>query len=97
MDNENVIVDMIRNQRLINFPTKVLRNQSSKYPASNIGGGGGFIQTIMSFANIKSLLITFAMPQYPIWFFPVLFKKIDLIIDQRHVIPSAYPVLTQDV
>ncbi|KAA6362339.1 MAG: hypothetical protein EZS28_042134 [Streblomastix strix] len=51
----------------------------------------------MSFANIKSLFVTFAMPQYPTWFFPVLFKNIDLIIDQRHVIPSAYPALTQDV
>ncbi|KAA6368096.1 MAG: hypothetical protein EZS28_036376, partial [Streblomastix strix] len=35
--------------------------------------------------------------QYPTWFFPVLFKNIDLIIDQRHVIPAAYPALTQDV
>ncbi|KAA6377949.1 MAG: hypothetical protein EZS28_026524 [Streblomastix strix] len=43
------------------------------------------------------MFVTFAMPQYPTWFFPVLFKNIDLIIDQRHVIPSAYPALTQDV
>ncbi|KAA6379035.1 MAG: hypothetical protein EZS28_025439 [Streblomastix strix] len=97
MENEAVIVDMIRNTRLVNFPTQVLRTQSSNYPASNIGDGDGFIQTIMSFANIKSLFVTFAMPQYPTWFFPVLFKNIDLIIDQRHVIPSAYPALTQDV
>ncbi|KAA6380935.1 MAG: hypothetical protein EZS28_023538 [Streblomastix strix] len=97
MENEEVIIDMIRNQRIINFPTQVLRTQSSNYPASNIRNGGGFIQTIMSFANIKSMFVTFAMPQYPTWFFPVLFKNIDLIIDQRHVIPAAYLALTQDV
>ncbi|KAA6358918.1 MAG: hypothetical protein EZS28_045555, partial [Streblomastix strix] len=97
MENEGVIIDMIRNQRIINFPTQVLRTQSSNYPASNIATGGGFIQTIMSFANIKSMFVTFAMPQYPTWFFPDLFKNIDLIIDQRHVIPSAYSALTQDV
>ncbi|KAA6357361.1 MAG: hypothetical protein EZS28_047112, partial [Streblomastix strix] len=54
MENEGVIIDMIRNQRIINFPTQVLRTQSSNYPASNIADGCGFIQTIMSFANIKS-------------------------------------------
>ncbi|KAA6399008.1 MAG: hypothetical protein EZS28_005467 [Streblomastix strix] len=97
MENEEVKIDMIRSQRIINFPTQVLRTQSSNYPASNIGDGGGFIQTIMSFANIKSIFVTFAMAQYPTWFFPVLFKNIDLIIDQRHVIPAAYPALTQDV
>ncbi|KAA6394088.1 MAG: hypothetical protein EZS28_010387 [Streblomastix strix] len=96
MGNEAVIVDMIRNQRLINFPTQAIRTQSSNYPASNISDGGGYIQTIMSFASIKSLFVIFAMPQYPTWFFPVLFKKIDLIINQRHVIPSVYPALTQD-
>ncbi|KAA6369551.1 MAG: hypothetical protein EZS28_034923 [Streblomastix strix] len=94
---EEVIVDMIRKQRIINFPTQVLRTESFNYPASNIGDGSGFIQTIMSFANIKSMFVTFAMPQYPTWFFPVLFKNIDLIIDQHHVILSAYPALTQDV
>ncbi|KAA6387758.1 MAG: hypothetical protein EZS28_016713 [Streblomastix strix] len=97
IENEAVIGDMIRTTRIINFPTQVLRTQSSNYPASNIGDGGGFIQTIMSFSNIKSLFVTFAMPQYPTWFFPLLFKNIDLIIDQRHVISSSYPALTQDV
>ncbi|KAA6389613.1 MAG: hypothetical protein EZS28_014859 [Streblomastix strix] len=97
MENEGVIVDMIRIQRLINFSIQVIRTQSSNYPASNIADGSGFIQTIISFANIKSIFVTFAVPQQPIWFFPVLFKNIDLIIDQRHVIPSAYPALTQDV
>ncbi|KAA6391851.1 MAG: hypothetical protein EZS28_012616 [Streblomastix strix] len=97
MENEGVIIEMIRKQRIINFPTKVLRTQSSNHPTGNIADGRGFIQTIMSFANIKSMFITFAMPQYPTWFFPVLFKNTDLIIDQRHVIPSVYPALTQDV
>ncbi|KAA6315006.1 MAG: hypothetical protein EZS28_055487, partial [Streblomastix strix] len=35
VDNEAVIVDMIRQTRLVNFPTQVLRTQSSNYPASN--------------------------------------------------------------
>ncbi|KAA6375166.1 MAG: hypothetical protein EZS28_029306 [Streblomastix strix] len=95
--NEGVIVDMIRNIRLTNFPTQVLRTQSSNYHASNISDGGGFIKTIMSLANIKSLFVTIDMSQYPTWFFPVLFKNIDLIIDQRHVFISAYPALIQDV
>ncbi|KAA6378451.1 MAG: hypothetical protein EZS28_026021 [Streblomastix strix] len=43
------------------------------------------------------MFFTFAMPQYPTLFFPVLFKKFDFITDQRHVTPSAYPALTQDV
>ncbi|KAA6390457.1 MAG: hypothetical protein EZS28_014013 [Streblomastix strix] len=97
MENEGVIIDMLCNQRIINFPTQVLRTQLSNYLASNIGDGGGFIQTIMSFDNIKSIFVTFAMPQHPTWFFPVIFKNIDLIIDQCHVIPAAYPALTQDV
>ncbi|KAA6376287.1 MAG: hypothetical protein EZS28_028188 [Streblomastix strix] len=97
MKNEVVIAEMIRNTRIINFPTQVFRTQSSNYSASNIADGGGFIQTILSFANIKSLFVTFAMPQYPTWFFLVLFKTIDLIKDQRHVNPNAYPALTQDV
>ncbi|KAA6370508.1 MAG: hypothetical protein EZS28_033964 [Streblomastix strix] len=37
------------------------------------------------------------MPQYPTWFFPVLFQGFDLIIDQRHVIPAPYEALTQIV
>ncbi|KAA6400257.1 MAG: hypothetical protein EZS28_004216 [Streblomastix strix] len=51
----------------------------------------------MSFANIKSLFVTFAISQYPTWFLSILFKTIDLIINQRQVIPSAYLALTQDV
>ncbi|KAA6398269.1 MAG: hypothetical protein EZS28_006200 [Streblomastix strix] len=36
-------------------------------------------------------------PQYPTWFFPVLFHNFDLVIDQRHVIPQPYEALTQSV
>ncbi|KAA6357908.1 MAG: hypothetical protein EZS28_046565 [Streblomastix strix] len=41
--------------------------------------------------------MTFAMPQYPTWLFPVLFHNFDLVIDQRHVIPAPYEALTQTV
>ncbi|KAA6397126.1 MAG: hypothetical protein EZS28_007346 [Streblomastix strix] len=44
-----------------------------------------------------AMFMTFAMPQYPTWFFPVLFHNFDLIIDQRHVIPAPYEALTQAV
>ncbi|KAA6361640.1 MAG: hypothetical protein EZS28_042833 [Streblomastix strix] len=37
------------------------------------------------------------MPQYPTWFYPVLFYDFDLVIDQRHVIPQPYDALTQTV
>ncbi|KAA6389678.1 MAG: hypothetical protein EZS28_014794, partial [Streblomastix strix] len=93
----SAIIDMKRNQRFIDLPTQYLRTQSSNYPSSNIADGGGFIQTVMSFTNIISMFVTFAMSQYHTWFFALLFKNIDLIIDQRHVIPNAYPALTQDV
>ncbi|KAA6354105.1 MAG: hypothetical protein EZS28_050368 [Streblomastix strix] len=38
--------------------------------------------------------MTFAMQQYPTWFFPLLLKKIDLIIDQKHATPNPYKALT---
>ncbi|KAA6399523.1 MAG: hypothetical protein EZS28_004947 [Streblomastix strix] len=47
----------------------------------------------MSFANIKAMYMTFAMNQYPTWFFPVLLQKFDLIIDQCHLVPEAYTSL----
>ncbi|KAA6357110.1 MAG: hypothetical protein EZS28_047363, partial [Streblomastix strix] len=96
VENEEAIIELIRNQKLINFPTQVLRTQSTNYP---FGGfkTGNTLQSIMSFSNIKSLFMTFAMPQYPTWFFPVLFQGFDLIIDQRHVIPAPYEALTQIV
>ncbi|KAA6371098.1 MAG: hypothetical protein EZS28_033376 [Streblomastix strix] len=43
------------------------------------------------------MFTTFAMPQYPTWFFLVLFQNFDLIIDQRYVIPQPYEALTQAV
>ncbi|KAA6400850.1 MAG: hypothetical protein EZS28_003623 [Streblomastix strix] len=55
------------------------------------------MKTIMSFSNIKSVFMTFAMQQYPTWFFPLLMKKIDLIIDQKHATPNPYEALTADV
>ncbi|KAA6379214.1 MAG: hypothetical protein EZS28_025259 [Streblomastix strix] len=55
------------------------------------------MQTIMPFSNIKSVFMTFAMQQYPTWFFPILMKKIDLIIDQKHATPNPYEALTADV
>ncbi|KAA6386927.1 MAG: hypothetical protein EZS28_017548, partial [Streblomastix strix] len=45
----------------------------------------------------NAMFMTFAMPQYPTWFFPVLFHNFDLVIDQRHVIPAPYEALTQTV
>ncbi|KAA6373725.1 MAG: hypothetical protein EZS28_030747 [Streblomastix strix] len=41
--------------------------------------------------------MTFTVPQYPTWLFPVLFHNFDLVIDQRHVIPALYEALTQAV
>ncbi|KAA6370220.1 MAG: hypothetical protein EZS28_034254 [Streblomastix strix] len=37
------------------------------------------------------------MSQYPTWFYPILFYDLDLIIDQRHVVPQPYEALTQTV
>ncbi|KAA6367991.1 MAG: hypothetical protein EZS28_036481, partial [Streblomastix strix] len=51
----------------------------------------------MPFSNIKAMFMTFAMPQNPTLFFPVLFHNFDLVIDQRHVIPAPYEALTQAV
>ncbi|KAA6390689.1 MAG: hypothetical protein EZS28_013784 [Streblomastix strix] len=92
MDNEMAIIDMIRAQKIIYFPTQVLKIQSTNYPMS-----GTQMQTIMSFSNIKSVFMTFAMQQYPTWFFPLLMKKIDLVIDQKHATPNPYEALTADV
>ncbi|KAA6393711.1 MAG: hypothetical protein EZS28_010766, partial [Streblomastix strix] len=55
----------------------------------------GSMQSIMSFSNIKALFMTFAMPQYPTWFFPVLFTGLNLVIDQNNVIPQPYKSLNQ--
>ncbi|KAA6388756.1 MAG: hypothetical protein EZS28_015718 [Streblomastix strix] len=92
MENEMAIMDMIRAQKIIHFPTQVLKSQSTNYPMS-----GTQMQTIMSFSNIKSVFMTFVMQQYPTWFFPILMKKIDLIIDQKHATPNPNEALTADV
>ncbi|KAA6400860.1 MAG: hypothetical protein EZS28_003619 [Streblomastix strix] len=43
----------------------------------------------------NSPFMTFAMPQYPTWFFPVLFTGLNLVIDQNNVIPQPYKSLNQ--
>ncbi|KAA6378162.1 MAG: hypothetical protein EZS28_026311 [Streblomastix strix] len=96
VENEDAIINMIREQRIVNFPTQVFRFQSSNFPFSGFESSGA-MQSIMSFSNIKSLFIMFAMPQYLICFFPILLNDFDLFIDQRHVIPQPYDALTQTV
>ncbi|KAA6396193.1 MAG: hypothetical protein EZS28_008281 [Streblomastix strix] len=71
--------------------------QNAIFNKLEIQNTGNSLQSIMSFANIKSLFMMLAMPQYPTWFFPVLFQGFDLIIDQRHVIPAPYEALIQIV
>ncbi|KAA6386522.1 MAG: hypothetical protein EZS28_017952 [Streblomastix strix] len=95
MENEQAIIDMIRAQKVIHFPTQVIKSQSSNYTMNNFEPSSGQIQSIMSFANIKAMFMTFAMPQYPTWFFPMLLHNIDLIIDQRHAVPFPYEAHTQ--
>ncbi|KAA6385292.1 MAG: hypothetical protein EZS28_019183 [Streblomastix strix] len=95
MENEQAIIDMIRAQKVIHFPTQVLKSQSSNYTMNNFEPSSGQIQSIMSFANIKAMFMTFAMPQYPTWFFPMLLHNIDLIIDQRHAVRFPYEAHTQ--
>ncbi|KAA6394893.1 MAG: hypothetical protein EZS28_009580 [Streblomastix strix] len=51
---------------------------------------GGSMQSMMSYSNIKAMFITFALNQYPTWFFPVLFQRFNLEIDQRHIIQQEY-------
>ncbi|KAA6375293.1 MAG: hypothetical protein EZS28_029180 [Streblomastix strix] len=55
----------------------------------------GSMQSIMSFSNIKSLFKTFAMPQYPTWFFSVLFTGLNLVFYQNNVNPKPYKSLNQ--
>ncbi|KAA6361222.1 MAG: hypothetical protein EZS28_043251 [Streblomastix strix] len=95
IENEEAIIQMIQAQRIINFPTQVIRSQSSNFPFSGFQAVSGSMQSIMSFANIKALFMTFAMPQYPTWFFPVLFYNFNLVVDQKNLIPQPYKALTQ--
>ncbi|KAA6391156.1 MAG: hypothetical protein EZS28_013318 [Streblomastix strix] len=93
MENEEAIIDLIRAQKIINFPTQIIRTQSTNFPFGGFDENGGNLQSIMSFANIKAMYMTFAMNQYPTWFFPVLLQRFGLIIDQRHLVPEAYTSL----
>ncbi|KAA6358063.1 MAG: hypothetical protein EZS28_046410 [Streblomastix strix] len=77
-------------------------NKTPEYQRYNVrivyigfGKDSGSMQSIMSFFNIKALFMTFAMPQYPSWFFPILFSGLNLIIDQNNVIPQPYKSLNQ--
>ncbi|KAA6376282.1 MAG: hypothetical protein EZS28_028191, partial [Streblomastix strix] len=90
MENEEAIIDMIRVQKILNFPTYIIRTQSTNFPFSGFASNGGSMQSIMSYSNIKALFITFAMNQYPTWFYPVLFQRFNLEIDQRHLIQQDY-------
>ncbi|KAA6367022.1 MAG: hypothetical protein EZS28_037450, partial [Streblomastix strix] len=90
MENEEAIIDMIRVQKILNFPTQIIRTQSTNFPFSGFSSNGGSMQSIMSYSNIKALFITFAMNQYPTWFYPVLFQRFNLEIDQRHLIQQDY-------
>ncbi|KAA6400686.1 MAG: hypothetical protein EZS28_003787 [Streblomastix strix] len=95
MENVQAIIDMIKAQKVIHFPTQVIKSQSSNYTMNNFEPSSGQTQSIMSFSNIKAMFMTFAMPQYPTWFFPMLFYNIDLIVDQRHAVPFPYEAYTQ--
>ncbi|KAA6388639.1 MAG: hypothetical protein EZS28_015835 [Streblomastix strix] len=97
MENEYAIIDMIRNQKILNFPTQIIRTQSTNFPFRRFVSSGGSMQSIMSYSNIKALFIRFDMNQYPTWFFPVLFQKFNLEIDQRHLIQQEYTLLNLTV
>ncbi|KAA6356667.1 MAG: hypothetical protein EZS28_047806 [Streblomastix strix] len=73
IENEEAIISLIQQQKIINFPTYAFRTQSLNFPFSGFDKNSGSMQNIMSFSNIKALFMTFAMPQYPTWLFPVLF------------------------
>ncbi|KAA6398607.1 MAG: hypothetical protein EZS28_005863, partial [Streblomastix strix] len=88
IENKEVIISLIQKQKIINFPTQVFRTQSSNFPFSGFDKDSGSMQSIISFSNIKTLFMTFAMSQYLTWFFPVLFTGLNLVIDQNNIIPS---------
>ncbi|KAA6386699.1 MAG: hypothetical protein EZS28_017775 [Streblomastix strix] len=95
IENEEAIISMIQQQKIINFPTQVFRTQSSNFPFSGFDKESGSMQSIMSFSSIKALFMTFVMLQYPTWFFPVLFTGLNLVIDQNNVIAYPYKSLNQ--
>ncbi|KAA6400279.1 MAG: hypothetical protein EZS28_004188 [Streblomastix strix] len=93
IENEEAIISLIQKQKIVNFSTQVFRTQSSNFPFSGFDKNSGSMQSIMSFSNIKSLFMTFVMPQYPTWFFPILFAGLNLVIDQNNVIQQPYKSL----
>ncbi|KAA6390630.1 MAG: hypothetical protein EZS28_013843 [Streblomastix strix] len=95
--NENAIICMIQQQKIINFPTQVFRTQSTNFPFSGFDKNSGSRQSILSFSIINALFMTFAMPKYPTWFFPELFTELNLVIDQNNVIPQPYKLLNQEI
>ncbi|KAA6388239.1 MAG: hypothetical protein EZS28_016232 [Streblomastix strix] len=95
IENEEAIISLIQKQKIINFPLQVFRTQSSNFPFSGFNKTSGSMQSVMSFSNIKSLFMTFALPQYPTWFFLVLFTGLNLVIDQNNVIPQPQKSLNQ--
>ncbi|KAA6395378.1 MAG: hypothetical protein EZS28_009096 [Streblomastix strix] len=97
IENEETIISLIQLQKIINFPTQVFRTQSSNFLFSGFEKNSGSMQSIMAFSNIKSLFMTFAMPQYPTWFFPVLFTGLNLVIDQNNVILQPHKSLNQAI
>ncbi|KAA6401051.1 MAG: hypothetical protein EZS28_003419 [Streblomastix strix] len=95
IENEEAIIRMIQQHKIIDFLTQVFRTQSSNFPFSGFDKESGSMQSIMSFSNIKALFVTFAMPLYPTWFFPVIFTGLNLVIDKNNVIPQPYKSLNQ--
>ncbi|KAA6381790.1 MAG: hypothetical protein EZS28_022681 [Streblomastix strix] len=95
IENKQAIISLIQKQKIINFPPQLLRTQQSNFPFSGFDKTSVSMQSIMSFSDIKSLFMTFAMSQYPTWFFPVLFTGLNLVINQNNVIAQPYKSLNQ--
>ncbi|KAA6356896.1 MAG: hypothetical protein EZS28_047577, partial [Streblomastix strix] len=75
--------------RIVNMEGKP---NTEKFPTNSISQIKDAKFDKLDISNI-TMYMTFAMNQYPTWFFPVLLQKFDLIIDQRHLIPEAYTSL----
>ncbi|KAA6353382.1 MAG: hypothetical protein EZS28_051091, partial [Streblomastix strix] len=46
MENEEAIIDMIRTQKILNFPTQIIRTQSTNFPFRGFVASGGSMQKI---------------------------------------------------
>ncbi|KAA6384942.1 MAG: hypothetical protein EZS28_019530 [Streblomastix strix] len=44
MENEEAIIDMIRTQKILNFPTQIIRTQSTNFPFRGFVASGGSMQ-----------------------------------------------------